>query len=126
MSQAKFDINSVPLFYNAAAHFAAAEKYPNGLLEELKKPNADSYEAVIWGFAEMAKQAELYRRFMGETPRRILSADEWRNMLTMQQLRQATKRVIETMVESANDDGAETEAIDVVLQQIEKKTGRTG
>ena len=120
-------IDSVPLLYNAAAHFAACEKYPDGLVTELKKENAESFEAMLWAFTEMAKQAELYRRFMGETPRRILTEDEWKSIMRPNQLGRATVRVFEALTKglsTAADD--EDQEIDEVLIELEKKQKKTG
>ena len=66
-------IESIKLLYNAAAHFAACEKYPDGLIKELQKPGVESFDAMFWALTETAKQAELYRRFLGEKPRKVLS-----------------------------------------------------
>ena len=121
----KIKLESVELLYNAEAHFAAAEKYPDGLINELQKRGVESYEAMIWAFTETARQAELYRRFMGETPRRIITEREARMLLTAGQLRIATKMVMDAIIDGLGE-GDGDEEIDEVLMELEKKTGKTG
>lgn len=120
-------IDSVPLLYTAAAHFAASEKYPDGLVKEMQKESAEAFDAVFWAFAEMAKQAELYRRFMGEEPRRILTEEEWRLTLRPAQIKRATARVLEALTKGLVDkEDDEEQEIDEVLLELEKKTKKTG
>jgi len=118
-------IDSVQLLYNAAAHFAAAEKYPDGLMKELQKIGVASYEAAFWTFAECAKQAELWRRFMGEKPRKILTEAEWRMAIKPAQIEKMVEKVIEAISAGLAQDKDEDEEIDEVLLELEKKTART-
>lgn len=118
-------IDSVTLLYNAAAHFAAAEKYPEGLFKELHKPNVESYDAAFWTFAECAKQAELWRRFMGERPKKILTEAEWRMAIKPAQIGKMVAKVLTAMSEGLAEDKDEDEEIDEVLMELEKKTGKT-
>ncbi len=120
----KIKLESVELLYNAEAHFAAAEKYPDGLIQELQKKGVESYEAMIWAFVETAKQAELYRRFMGEKPRHVITEKEARMLLTAGQLRIATKMVMDAIIDGLGE-GDGDEEIDEVLMELEKKTGAT-
>lgn len=118
-------ISSVKLLYNAAAHFAACEKYPDGgLVEAIRKPDASSFDAVLWAWAESAKQAELYRRFMGEDPRRILTEEEWRMLIKPGQMAAVTNRVMEAIIEGMGAESDKDQEIDEVLLELEKKTGR--
>lgn len=110
--------------YNAAAHFAAAERFtgPEGLVGALRQPGAAALEPLCWALAEMSKQGELLRRYMGETPRETPTAEEWMLKLRPNQIRAATGIVMEAMIEGLGkaDDGEE---VDEVLQELEKKTG---
>lgn len=117
-------IDSVKLLYNADAHFAAAEKYPDGLFKELKKPGVESYDAAFWAFAECAKQAELWRRFMGEKPKKILTEQEWRMIIKPAQITTVTQKTIEAIMEGLAEDKDEDEEVDEVLLELEKKTGK--
>lgn len=118
-------ISSVKLLYNAAAHFAACEKYPDGgLVEAIRKPDASSFDAVLWAWTESAKQAELYRRFMGEDPKRILTEEEWRMLIKPGQMAQLTNRVMEAIIDGMGAESDKEQEIDEVLMELEKKTGR--
>lgn len=119
-------LGSVKLLYNASAHFAACEKYPDGgLVEAIRKPDASSFDAVLWAWTEAAKQAELYRRFLGEDPKRILTESEWRMLIKPGQMAQVTNRVMEAIIDGmSSGDGDEDKEIDEVLMELEKKTGK--
>lgn len=117
----KMKLSSVKLLYNAEAHFAAFEKYPEGLMKQLQIKGPESYEAMLWAFAEAAKQAELYRRFMGEKPKRILTVEEWRMIIKPGQLSQAGEMVMQAIIEGLGPGPEEDEEIDEVLQELEKK-----
>lgn len=121
----KIKIESVDLLYNAEAHFAAAEKYPDGLINELQKRGVESYDAMIWAWTEMAKQAELYKRFMGESPKKIMTEKDARTLLTAGQLRIASTMVMNAIIDGLGE-GDGDEEIDEVLVELEKKTGKTG
>lgn len=119
-------IESVKLLYNAAAHFAACEKYPDGLINEMKKQGTASFDAMFWAFTEAAKQAELYRRFMGETPRRILTEADWRTIIKPGQMSKAAGMVMDAIATGLSSGDDEDQEIDEVLLELEKKTGATG
>ena len=114
-------LKDLKLVYNAAAHFNAAEKYPDGLVKELQKPGEESFEALFWTLAEMVKQGELVRRYMGETPRQIPTAEQFKMILRPNQIAKVTAMVFEELARGLgtnNDD----EEIDLVLLEYEKKT----
>lgn len=121
----KIKLESIKLLYNAEAHFAAAEKYPDGLMNELQKRGVESYNAMLWAFTEMAKQAELYRRYMGESPRRILTEKDLRTLMNAGQIRIASKMVLDAIIDGLGE-GDGDEEIDEVLLELEKKTEKTG
>ena len=114
------DLNFV---YNAAAHFHAAEKYPEGLIEELKKPGIESFEALCWAAAEMALQGELVRRHMGETPRAVPTAEDFKVSVRPNQLAKITEMVF-TELANALGSKDDDEEIDLVLCEIQKKTSQ--
>jgi len=116
-------IKSVPVRYDAAAHFAVSERYPEGLIPAIQKGGVESFDAVLYAFYVMAKEAELYRRFMGETPKRILTEEEWRMIIKPGQLTGMTERVLSVMTAGLSQDEDEDQEIDEVLQELEKKTG---
>ena len=45
------DLTKYNYVYNAAAHFAAMEKYPEGLWAELVKPGKAGFDALCWALA---------------------------------------------------------------------------
>ena len=118
-------IESVKLLYNAAAHFAAAEKYPGGLPTKLREPGVESYDAAFWAFAECAKQAELWRRFMGENPKKILTEAEWRLAIRPAQIQTVVAKVLEAIMAGLAEEKDDEQEIDEVLLELEKKTGKT-
>ena len=114
-------LKDLKLRYNAAAHFNAAEKYPGGLVEELRKPGKESFDALCWALSEMAKQEELMRRHMGEAPQPYPSEETLKLALKPNQIPKAAEMVF---IELANGMGAkdnEDEEIDLVLLELEKQ-----
>lgn len=114
-------LKDLKLVYNAAAHFNAAEKYPDGLVAELKKPNTESFEALFWALAEMAKQGELVRRYMGETPKKTPTAEEFKTILRPNQINKVTQMVFEELARGLGGT-EDDEEIDLILVEFEKKT----
>ena len=116
-------IKNMELLYNAAAHFAAITKFPDGLVKELQKGGEGGFDALCWGMAEMAKQAELSRRHMGEDPKDYPSADDFKVGLRVNQIRLATEMVMNAIIKGLRgDEPDEDEEIDEVLLELEKKT----
>lgn len=115
-------LKNIPLLYNAAAHFAGMEKFPDGLIEELRKEGAATFDALCWALAEMAKQAELMRRHMGETPKETPSEEDFRVSLRPNQIRPAMEKVLAAIVQGLSGDKDEEEEVDEVLLELQKKT----
>lgn len=112
--------------YNAAAHFAAAEKYPGpeGIYAELKKGGREAFAATCWALAEMAKQGELVRRHMGETPRETPDAEMFALELRPRQVVAAQGIVVDAIRDGmSNKDDADE--VDEVLAELQKKTGQS-
>lgn len=110
--------------YSAAAHLAASEKYPDGLVSELAKNTTAGFEALCWAMVELSTQGELMRRHMGHESRELLTVDKIQMELMPYQLPEAKKVIMEAVIkgiQAPKDDGAE---VDVVLQELQKKTGR--
>lgn len=118
-------IESVKLLYNMAAHLAAVDKYPEGLMDELRKSGKASFDAMYWAFAECAKQAELYRRFLGESPRRILTEADWRLLVKPGQSGKMTEMLLTAIAKGLGDSSDDDQEIDEVLAELEKKSGKT-
>lgn len=114
-------LKDIKLVYNAAAHFNAAEKYPEGLIEELKKPGKASFDALCWTLAEMAKQGELVRRYMGEDAKEIPSEETFKLGLKPTQLIKATEMVFTELAKGMGAGDDDDEEIDLVLCEIQKQ-----
>lgn len=116
-------LKNIRFLYNAAAHFAAEEKYPEGVINELRKKGAESFNALCWVLGETAKQAELMRRYMGETPEEVPTEEEFRLKLRPSQIHEASEIVLNTIVKGLRgDEEDEEEEIDEVLLEMQKKT----
>ena len=109
--------------YNAAAHFAAAEKYPGpeGIYAELKKGGMAAFEATCWALAEMARQGELVRRHMGETPMDVPDAEKFALELRPRQIVAAQGIVMDAIRDGLSSKDDEDE-VDEVLAELQKKT----
>lgn len=110
------------LLYNAAAHFAAMEQYPDGLINELTKSGTESFKALCWAIGELSAQAAASRKFLGlETPDPI-TKEKAAAILRPTDLIPAKTAVFEAVARglgSRNDE----EEVDEVLLELQKKTG---
>lgn len=118
----RMDLKQYHYVYNAAAHFAAAEKYPDGLMLELQKPGSASFDALCWTLAETATQGELIRRAEGYDRGKIPEEEDFRLRLRPNQIREASEIALRAIVQGLRgDEGPEDTEIDEVLDEIEKK-----
>ena len=115
------DLNQYSYVYNAAAHFAAQDKYPDGLWAELVKPGKAGHEALCWALAETSMQGELIRRDMGHDKRETLSEDKLRLYLKPKQINEARTIVLTAMTKGLNS-ADEDDEVDEVMAEIQKKT----
>lgn len=107
------------LLYNAAAHFAAAERYPDGLLNEMSKPGPTGLAALCWAVAELGQQAELARRAMGYDPGPLPAESEVMATLMPKDILSARKAVLDAMTRGLGDAG--DGEVDEVLLELQKK-----
>lgn len=107
------------LLYNAAAHFAAAEKYPEGLLAEMCKPGEEGLEALCWALSALSAQAELARRAQGYDKGEFQSPEDIRALLMPKDLIPARKAVLEAVSRGLGDGGEDE--VDEVLLELQKK-----
>lgn len=107
------------LLYNAAAHFAAAERYPDGLLNEMRKPGPAGLAALCWAVAELGQQAELARRAMGYDPGPLPAESEVMATLMPKDILSARKAVLDAMTRGLGDAG--DSEVDEVLLELQKK-----
>ena len=119
-------LKGVELLYNAAAHFSSLEKYPDGLVPELLKKDKSSFDALCWALAEMARQGELYRRYIGETPKEYPTEETFAIGLRPNQITAAYELCMAEIAKGLAKPDEENEEIDLVLMEIQKKTRPTG
>lgn len=108
--------------YNADAHFKAMERYPEGFFATILQNDIDGFNAVCWGLAEMSMQGELFRRFQGEDKKEYLTEAKVRNSLTIPDMPEAVRILIEA-INKGMKTGDDDEEIDEVLMELQKKTG---
>ena len=110
--------------YSAAAHLAASDKYPDGVANVFTQNTADGFEALCWMLAELSTQGELMRRYMGYEKKDPLAVDKARMELMPYQLPEARKIVMDAIIKGLQSPTDENAEVDVVLQELQKKTGR--
>lgn len=110
--------------YSAAAHLAACEKYPDGLIAEITKNTPSGFEALCWAMVELSTQGELMRRHMGHESHELLTVDKVQMELMPYQLPEAKKAIMEAIIKGIQAPKDENAEVDVVLQELQKKTGR--
>jgi len=113
------NLNSYYFVYNAAAHFAAAKKYPDGLMQEMVKP--DGFDAICWALEELSTQGELIRRDMGHDRQSPLRAETAKRLLMPYQIIEAKNIIFSAIAAGLNPPG-ENEEVDEVLVENQKKT----
>ena len=110
--------------YSAAAHLAACEKYPDGLTTELIKNDSNGFDALCWALVELSAQGELMRRHMGQDKKELLTLETVQAELMPYQLPDAKKLVMEAVIRGIQAPKDENSEVDVVLQELQKKTGK--
>lgn len=113
------NLNRYYFVYNAAAHFAAANKYPGGLMQEMIKP--DGFDAICWALEELSTQGELIRRDMGHDKQAPLKSDVAKRLLMPYQIPEAKNIIFSAIAAGLNPPDADEE-VDEVLAENQKKT----
>jgi hypothetical protein len=106
--------------YNAAAHFEAQEKYPDGLFKALTAEGAAGFEALCWALEALSTQGELVRRNMGYDQSVPLKAETVRRTLMPYQIAEAKNIVLNATIKGLQPP-SEGEEVDEVLQENLKK-----
>ena len=115
MSDIKINGNKYDLLYNGAAMFNIRE-----LCGEITMTEA--FERLCCIAAELAKQGELLRRFMGEDALPILTADEIKATLSPLGAVRLRAAVINAVIEGYKRSTAkENEEIDLGLAELNQK-----
>ena len=118
------DFSKWNLTYNAAAHFAAKEKYPNGLLQELAASGEESLDALCWALEELSRQGERIRRSLGYDPIQTLKAEDFKNLIRPVDLLPAKTAVLDAVNKGRAPTQEDEKEIDEVLAELQKKTGK--
>lgn len=117
-------MNIPKLTYNAAAHYAGEEQYPNGLASAIIEPGKPGFEALCWALSELSTQTELIRRDLGYDKRPILSPEYFARTLKLPDVVAAKGDVIKAISRGLNA-GEEDDEVDEVLLELQKKTEAT-
>lgn len=106
------------LLYNAAAHFNAQDKYPDGMIGEVLKPGRAGFSAVCWALGELSMQAELVRRDFGYDHEKPMTEEFAKAHLRTPDIVAARAAIIEAINRGLGDSGDE---VDEVLLELQKK-----
>lgn len=107
--------------YSAAAHLAASEKYPDGMVNEITQKTVAGFDALCWAIVELTTQGELYRRHMGLDAHEILTVERVQAELMPYQLPEAQKLIMDATIKGLSMPTDENAEVDVVLQELQKK-----
>lgn len=123
MSDIKINGNKYDLLYNGAAMFNIRELCGEiTMTEAMKGDDAEAFERLCCIAAELAKQGELLRRFMGEDALPILTADEIKATLSPLGAVRLRTAVINAVIEGYKRSTAkENEEIDLGLAELNQK-----
>lgn len=128
------DFSKYELVYNAAAHFAAIQKYPgnlpdaeaehpDGLADAIMRSGLPGFEATCWALELLSTQGELIRRDMGYDPGETIR-EAWALLhLSPFDALEAKRRIMQAVSRGLRAHGDENEEVDEVLAELQKKTG---
>lgn len=106
--------------YNAAAYFAAAEKYPDGIMQALTLPGKQGFEALCWALEELSTQGELVRRHMGQDRATPIKAEVAARMLMPHEIADAKNVVFAAIIKGVQGP-SEDEVDEVIAENLKKK-----
>lgn len=117
------DFSNQSFVYNAAAYFAAQEKYPDGLGTAILQNGMEGLDALCWALEELSTQGELIRRSMGYDKREPIKAKEAALVLSAYQATEARRIILGAISKGLTAPEDEGEEVDEVLAELQKKTG---
>ena len=133
MKQTPFEFQgrTYPLSFTAAALFQIYDKY--GMDDDILAPTHfmdnthDGLTATCWLGALLASQGELQRRYMGEDPQPMLSAEELRRFITPAEITALRTAIHKAAIQGLRrdnqpDDEAEVDAVLAEKAAAQKKT----
>ena len=115
-------IADLHLLYNAAAHFKAQERYPDGIIAAMSQDGYAGFEAVCWALAELGSQGELARRDMHYDKQEIPKMDSMLVQLGIREILEAKTAILKAVSSGLHTEGGEDEEIDEIIAEQQKKT----
>ncbi len=126
-----FEGSTYALSFTAEALFEFQEKYGDttDLIGETRamENTVEGWKGCCWLGALLARQGELQRRYMGETPQPMLSAEELRRKASPRDMLRLRKAIQEALLLgfSRAVDEDEDEEVDTVLAERERAEKKT-
>ena len=114
------NLKNYSFVYNAAAYFAAAEKYPDGIMQALTLPGKQGFEALCWALEELSTQGELVRRHMGQDRATPIKAEVAARMLMPHEIADAKNIVFEAIIRGVQGP-TDDEVDEVIAENLKKK-----
>lgn len=103
--------------------FTVMEKYDtDNPIEIIMKQGKEGIDALCWLLAEMSRQAELYRRYMGEEAREYLTEELVRVSLLPSQLQRVRGEIADAVLAGMQKEEGTEKEVDLGLQELQKKT----
>lgn len=127
MKTVEFELNgrTLHLLMNANALFACWDRFGDkgDLMAEIAGTDGESWDNTVWMLVKLAQQGEAWRRYMGEEPVKLLTAEEaQRTMLPPDAIRaRAAIREAYALCFRREEDQEEKE-VDLFLAEYQKKT----
>ncbi len=116
------DLTQYSFVYNAAAHFAAMDKYPGGITTAILQNGFEGFAALCWALQEMSIQGELLRRDLGHEPGETVKAEYAMRNLGVHDVLEARRLVLMAVEKGLKQPGDERQEVDEVLLELQKKT----
>lgn len=127
MKTVEFELNGRVhhLILNGAALFDAYDKFGDkgSLLDHMTGTSRESFDNTVWFLVKLAQQGEAVRRFQGEEPAPMLTAEEVLRTLRPVDVLRAQAAVREAWALGFERETVpEEEEIDLGLLELQKKT----
>lgn len=127
MKTVEFELNGRThhLILNGAALFDAYDQFGDkgSLLDHMIGTGRESFENTVWLLVKLAQQGEAVRRFQGEEPCPMLTAEEAERMLSPLDVMRAREAIREAWRLGFQREAADEETeIDLGLFELQKKT----
>ena len=127
MKTVEFELNGRThhLILNGAALFDAYDKFGDkgNLLDHMDGTGRESFDNTIWFLIKMAQQGEAVRRWEGEEPCPMLTAEEAVRTLRPMDVVRARAAIRQAYALGFQRERDEETEIDLFLEEYQKKTG---